>query len=279
MILFSTSTAVYAIGERVGTIGSNVGSGTLGSNIGSIISNITSTIGSGSGAQVISEIVSEIRETGGNTSGDIDIPDSSLSYDNLLESLLARIDAAQLRIVSAITTIDASQYLVDSTKDVLTDALKASSDVLEIYATLAEETESLSELREVNDQAKAYLQDEDNKAVIKTNIETGIITIANNAVVSLENFQEEVDQFLKDLYKECKSGRSDIVKLEASIAQFKKDLAEFALNLQIMAKDQMIDTDSIKTDLLALQTQAQEIIALMQTIEEVCTLEAEAEGN
>src|SRR3989338_1761853 len=160
LIVFSSPVMAIGDGSVVSNLGSNVGSGNLGSNIGSgqVLSNIgsgqvLSNLGSGQVAEQVQAVVEE-----------------NLDYEELKIVIDERLDTAIARNNAAIEAINASN-LDEHDKEEVTEALTLLGENLAEYQADVEETQSLPELQELNEDVKAFLLSE---ALTSCNTEAGL---------------------------------------------------------------------------------------------------------
>ena len=187
MVVFLTisSTPVLAIGDGsvVSNLGSNLGSGNLGSNVGSgqVLSNIgsgqiLSNLGSGQIAEQVEVVVEE-----------------NLDYEELKTRIDERLTTAIARNDAAITAINTSN-LDEHDKEEITASLTILGENLAQYQADVAATQSLPELQELNEDVKAYLQE--NQTVVQDAVTEAVIQLAGYAVVYMDDFFAAVEAFL-----------------------------------------------------------------------------------
>lgn len=192
VLTFISTNSVLAIGDGsvLSNIGSNIGSGSVVSNI---ISQIGSNIGSGSSGSVAQNLLSNLGS--GQAAQTVQtVLEEKLDYNALYDRLNTRLDTALQRLESASAVLETSENLEQETKEELLFVLEQTTKALEEYQTQVLATQTLPELQQVNEQAKAYLQE--NQEIIQESIAQAMIGVAKIAVENMDDFFTAVDVYL-----------------------------------------------------------------------------------
>lgn len=206
-------------------------------------------------AQPSRENAQEVKEKAG------DYLEENVSYEDFKAQVLTRIDNASERIEMVQGNIEESQ-LDEETQQILVDAFQQVQDSLAEYRAQVEATTSYDELRAANEELKAMLQEsaDDIKAAFKE----AALAIAQNAMESFEEFNNQVDEDLTALLAECPEEEEAITDLQAQNDQLEDGIQELAEELQAQ------NVNAAKQEVAQLTVLAQDMAENMASVYQTC---------
>ena len=186
----------------------------------------------------------------------------NLDFDNLKEITLTAIDNSINRIENAKNTIMDNPKIDETTKTNSISALTNVQNNLTAYRLEVENTTTLTELREVNQEVIQYIRD--NKDVIRDNIRMALVNLGQKFYDKAQELIEEVNRLLNVMKATCSEQTDKIEEIQGDLDTLEAEMA--TLEDAIQTKN----TSVIKTQVRKIKNLSTSIVTDMKTLEEAC---------
>ncbi len=209
------------------------------------------------------------KRTNTNRNLDLTVPElnrngsgTDVEYATLKNQLVRMLELAITKLDQAIGQINALPSISSTTREVLVQSLTQVKTQLTVYKDEVSETTTLQDLQSLNQDAVQYLQE--NKDIIKRNIQAAVTTIAGEVAQSAEKYKALIEQALKIMKVTCPAQKETISTVEDQLAELEEQIT----TLQTDAKSK--DTAALKQDIQALAATAQELYDNLTLIQQNC---------
>lgn len=183
-------------------------------------------------------------------------------FETMQTALVSRLDNALTILVNWENKISANTYISSATEKLLLETLEDVHTNVYTYKMLAQDAQSLEELRAINKEALLYLQE--NKDIIKETVRSIAVALGEEAQQYAEDVITRVEFALNILEKLCREESDVIQETELLLIDLTETLDSLELATQIK------DVSQIKTDVKELMTLTEEIYKNLTVLEEQC---------